>query len=467
MNYDDFVQGKLSRVPPTGLATVPPLHSSLFPHQRDLVSWALRRGRAAIFASTGLGKTAMQLEWARHVMASVNGRVLILAPLAVAAQTVREGERIGAVVRHVRDDADVQPEPGIYITNYDRLHRFDPTAFQGVVLDESSCIKHSDSATLRVLLDAFAQTPFKLCATATPAPNDYTELGTHAEFLGICTKAEMLAEFFVHDGGSTQDWRLKGHARGPFWKWVASWGALLRAPSDLGYEDAGYALPPLVIEHHVIKADQATTFSTGKLFAEEACDLTERRNARRASIDARVAACAALVNADAEERYVIWCDLNAESEALAGAIPGAVEVRGSQTAEEKESALASFGEGRTRVLISKPSICGFGLNWQHVARIAFVGVTDSWEAYYQAVRRCWRFGQKRSVRVHIFASEVEGSVVANIQRKERAAETMANELSVETREVLRAEVRGLTRETNPYQAGQSVRVPSWLTSEAT
>jgi superfamily II DNA or RNA helicase len=458
VNYDDFVSSKLTRVPATGLAVVPPLHWSLFPFQADLVAWALRRGRAALFADTGLGKTAMSLAWAQHVP----GDVMILAPLAVAAQTAREGERMGTPVTICRDGADVQP--GINITNYERLHRFDPARFTGVVLDESSIIKHHDAKTLRLLLDAFAATPFRLCATATPSPNDYTELGTHAEFLGVCTRTEMLAEFFCHDGGETQTWRLKGHARAAFWKWVAGWAAMLRKPSDLGYPNEGYDLPSLTVEQHTLAADADTVRSAGLLFAAEASTLTERRVARRASIGARVAECAALVNADPQP-WVVWCDLNAESEALTKAIAGAVEVRGSDTVEEKEERLVAFAEGRARVIVSKASICGFGLNWQHCARMAFVGVTDSYEAFYQAVRRSWRFGQKRPVVVHVFASEVEGAVLRNLQRKERDATAMAEQLSAETRDAVRDEVRGQPRQTNDYAPGVRMAVPSWLTSE--
>lgn len=456
MKYESFVAEKLTRAPSTGISVIPTLSPLLFGFQRDIVAWSLRRGRAAIFADTGLGKTRMQLEWARHV-----GDVLVLAPLAVAAQTAREGAAIGAHVTVCREADDVRP--GVNVINYDRLHKIDPSRFRGVVLDESSIIKHHDAKTLGVLMEAFAQTPFKLCATATPSPNDYTELGTHAEFLGVCTRAEMLSEFFAHDGGSTSDWRLKGHARAAFWKWVASWAALLRKPSDLGHDDSGYDLPPLTVKHHVIAADPETTKAAGLLFAAEAATLSERRSARKASVGARVSECAALVNGDARESWVVWCDLNAESEALAASIDGAVEIRGSNTTEEKEAALENFAAGRVRVLVSKPSICGFGLNWQHAARMAFVGVTDSFEAYYQAVRREWRFGQKRPVHVHIFASELEGRVIANLKRKENDARKMADELSAWTREAVMAEVRGMTRDTNPYEPARRMAIPSWLT----
>lgn len=461
VSYADFVASKMAHVVPTGLAVVPALHH-LFPFQADLVAWALRLGRAAIFADTGLGKTRMQLEWARCVHEATGCAVLILAPLAVAAQTAREGAAIGVSVKVVREDHEVQG-PGIYITNYDRLHKFDPSAFGAIVLDESSIIKHHDAKTFSALTDAFGSVPFKLCATATPSPNDYTELGTHAEFLGLCTRAEMLAEFFCHDGGETQKWRLKGHARTAFWRWVASWGALLRRPSDLGYGDDGYVLPGLNVSHHILDADAETVKSSGFLFAQEATDLMDRRRARRASLSARVTKCAEMVNDD-RQPWVVWCDLNDESDMLAKAIPDAIEIRGSLDADEKERRIVAFGAGDRRVIISKASITGFGLNWQHCARMAFVGVTDSWEAYYQAVRRCYRFGQTRPVDVHIFASEVEGSVVKNLARKESDAKRMADELSAETRDAVTSEVRGLVRTTNFYAPGE-ITMPAWLTTE--
>jgi hypothetical protein len=389
--------------------------------------------------------------------------VLILAPLAVAAQTVAEGAEIGIDVIHVRDQSGVSG-PCIYITNYDRLHLFDASAFGALVLDESSCIKHHTAKMFAYLCEAFRNTPYKLCATATPAPNDWTELGTHAEFLGICTRAEMLAEYFIHDGAETQVWRLKGHARAQFWRWVSTWGAMVRRPSDLGFDDSRYELPPLSVHQHTVLIPNAAQ-RVGMLFAMEAQTLSERRDARKESIADRVKACADLVNAD-DERWLVWCDLNAESEALTNAIRGAVEVKGADESDHKESALTDFAAGRIRVLVSKPSIAGWGMNFQRCARIAFVGVTDSWESYYQAVRRCWRFGQMRPVEVHIFSSDLEGAVVANLRRKEADALAMAESLSAETREAVIREVVGLKRETNTYNAARRIAVPSWLRSEA-
>jgi len=429
----------------------------MFPHQIDLTKWALRRGSAAIFADTGLGKSRMQLAWADTIHEQTGLDALILAPLAVAAQTVEEGEAIGVPVHHVRESNQIKK--GINITNYDRLHKFDPQQFGAVVLDESSIIKHHTAKTLQSLLIAFRDTPYKLCATATPAPNDWSELGNHAEFLGIRTRAEMLAEFFVHDGGSTQDWRLKGHCRHLFWQWVTSWGALVRSPSDLGHDASMYQLPPLNVQQHTVKMPH--NLKDG-LFPVEAQTLMERRHARRESMSRRVSACAELVNRDPRQPWVVWCELNAEGDALTKSIDGAAQIQGSDTTEIKENRLHDFAHGHIRVLVSKPSICGFGLNWQHCAHIAFIGVTDSFESYYQAVRRCWRFGQTYPVDVHLFASEREGAVTSNLKRKEIAARKMSDAMACETRDSMRNAVLGGMRDTNPYSPIQSVQLPDFL-----
>ena len=457
MNYTEFVSHKLSVVPPTGIADGFSLPSSLFPHQSALTAWALRRGRAAIFADTGLGKMRMELAWADAVRKHTKQPIMIHTPLAVAAQLAGEAAKIGIDAKVCREPSDLTD--GVNITNYDRLHKFDPSIFGGVVLDESGCIKHHDTKTFQALTAAYSETPFKLPATATPAPNDWTELGTHAEFLGICTRAEMLAEFFTHDGGDTSVWRLKGHAREVFWRWVASWGAMIRKPSNLGFDDGAYNLPALHLHEHHVAYELPLN---GMLFAAEAQSLSERREARRASMEDRVKECAALVNAEKAEPWVVWCDLNAEGDALTSAIDGAVQIAGADSTDEKERRLTDFAEGRTRVLVTKPSIAGWGLNWQHAARMAFVGVTDSYEAYYQAVRRCWRFGQARDVHVHIFASKAEGAVVANLKRKEREAGAMADALSAETQAAVMAEVCGTTRETNSFNSSQRVAVPAFL-----
>lgn len=453
LTYQDFIAAKLSRFSAVGFdAELSTEH--LFDFQSALTRWALRIGRCALFADTGLGKTRMQLAWADAVRKHTGGSILIAAPLAVAEQTVEEGAAMGIEVRHIRE---AQAIDGICITNYERIHKFDCADLAGVVLDESSIIKHHDSKSFGLLTETFADTPYKLCATATPAPNDWTELGTHAEFLGVCTRAEMLAEFFVHDMEKTQDWRLKGHARAAFWEWVASWASVVRSPADIGFDGSRYELPWLNVAQHTIKTNAAAL--PGHLFAVEASTLSERRDARRESVGARVAECARLVNETAGP-WVVWCELNTESEALADAIDGAIEVRGSQSLDEKEAALNAFRHGDARVIVTKPSIAGFGLNWQHCANMAFVGVTDSYESYYQAVRRCWRFGQKKPVNVHVFASDLEGSVVKNLERKEKAAAEMAAEMVSFTAAAVRRNVVGSVVSTNTYETDQASG-PNW------
>jgi len=458
MSYQSFIAEKLAHTKTDGIDVSRlefDARYSLMPHQGDLAAWALRRGRAAIFADTGLGKTRMQLAWANTVHETTGQPVIVLCPLAVADQTVGEGRRIGVNVTHCRTGDDAGP--GVNVINYDRLHLIDSSIFAGVVLDESSIIKHHTSKTLGALMDAFRATPHKLCATATPAPNDWVELGTHAQFLGVRTQAEMLAEFFVHDGGETQVWRLKGHARKEFWRWVATWGAMVKSPADLGHDASAYDLPPLSVHEHIIDS----VALSGQLFAGGTMTLSERRSARKDSLSGRVKECAELVNRTPGP-WVVWCELNAEGDALTAAIDGAAQVSGADSAEHKERILRDFAEGRVRVLVSKPSICGWGLNWQHCANIAFAGVSDSWESYYQAVRRCWRFGQTKPVSVHLFVSEAESTVLANLKRKESDAHAMSAALSAETLASVRESVFGSSRESNKYEPKAAIKLPAFM-----
>lgn len=441
--YDAFVLSKARLAPATGLSVVPPLNSRMFPFQRDIAAWALRRGRAAIFADCGMGKTLMQLEWANHIP----GRVLVLAPLAVAEQTVREGREFGIEVHYARSQLAASNHR-IVVTNYEMLHHFDPTQWTGVVLDESSILKSYDGATRTAIIETFSQTPFRLACTATPAPNDFMELGNHAEFLGVMTRPEMLAMYFVHDGGETQQWRLKGHAQDAFWRWLCSWAVTCRKPSDLGYDDTGFNLPPISYHQHTVAASRPTD---GFLFALPAASLAERIDARRETVGERVASVVRLVNTTPGP-WVVWCGLNAESSALASGIPDAVEVTGSDSVEVKERALAQFADGKIRVLVTKPSIAGFGMNWQHCHQMAFVGLSDSWEQYYQAVRRCWRFGQRHPVNVHVVTADTEGAVVANIRRKEADADRMAQEMVAHMHDLNTESLHGgTTRMTADYE----------------
>ncbi len=460
-NYEDFVAGKLLVSPPSGLAKVPKLASHLFPFQRDIVRWALKRGRAAIFADCGMGKSAMQLEWANHVAKHTKGNVLILAPLAVAHQTVREGVKFNIPTKYARNASEV--EPGITVANYEMLHAFDPTVFSGVVLDESSILKAYDGRTKAQIIDSFKNTPYRLACTATPAPNDHVELGNHTEFLGIMSRTEMLATFFCHDGGETQTWRLKGHAEDEFWKWVCSWAVMIRKPSDLGYSDDTFTLPPLNMHQHVVSVGLDGARAVGMLFASEARTLQEQRQARRASLSDRVTKCASLINAD-NEQWLVWCELNDEGDALTAAIDGATQIKGSDTPEEKEARMLGFSEGRIRVLVTKPSIAGFGINWQHCANVAFVGVSHSYEQTYQAIRRCWRFGQTRPVHVHVISAETEGAVTANLQRKEADAKRMADAMVEHMRDIQQEEITGTARQSLPYNPRTALTLPSWCFS---
>jgi DNA modification methylase len=381
----------------------------------------------------------MQLEWARQIP----GRVLILAPLAVAPQTVREGQKLGIDVSYSRKPCDAR----ITITNYEMLERFSTEEHTGVVLDESSILKSYDGKFRTAVIERFAATPFRLACTATPAPNDFMELGNHAEFLGSLTRTEMLSTFFVHDGGDTSKWRLKGHAESDFWRWVCSWAVMLRKPSDLGYADDGFILPP--IEFHSERVD-ANVVPTDTLFACEAQTLMERRQVRAASTDDRCKRVAEIVATKPDEQWLIWCDLNRESETVAKLIPGAVEVTGSDSEEWKEQSMLAFADGEIRVMVSKPSIAGFGMNFQSCANVVFVGLSDSYEAFYQAVRRCWRFGQKNTVHCYVVTSTLEGAVVENIQRKERDAARMAKEMVNHMHELNEREIHGTVRKSEPY-----------------
>ena len=456
-SYHEFLASKAIDDPATGLDEVPSLPRCLFPHQRDIVAWALRRGRAALFAGTGLGKSLMELAWAQAVNAHVNKPILHLAPLAVSSQMVREAEKFG-IPAHLGDGE------GICVTNYQKLEHFDLSRFGGIILDESSILKSTDGHYRNKLIEASQSVPFRLAATATPAPNDFMELGNHAEFLGVMSYTDMLATFFVHDGGSTQNWRLKGHAENEFWRWMASWAVMLRKPSDLGYANRGYDLPPLHYHQHIVGVEYAPSVETGLLFPMQAATLQERIAARRDTVEERVKMAAQITPTD--RPFVWWCNLNAESEGLAKAISDAVEVRGSDSEKDKELKLIDFSEGRIRVLVSKPSICGFGMNWQHCADTGFVGLNDSFEQFYQAIRRFWRFGQSKPVNCHIIAAETEGATVANIKRKEADADRMAAAMVMHMADLSSQAVRGSMRDRPNYAPQQPVILPSFLEQAA-
>lgn len=463
MSYEDFLASKALVVPRAGIASPPALSQRLKEHQRLLTNWALRRGRAAIFADTGLGKGWMILEWARVVAEHTGKPVLILAPLAVSQQFAREAEKLGTGLTVCSSGSDLRP--GVNVTNYQKLHKFEAAELGGVALDEASILKSLDGATRVALIDKFRETPFRLAATATPSPNDHTELGGQAEFLGIMKHSEMLATFFINDTGDTKTWRIKGHAREAFWRWVCSWGAIVKLPSDIGCPDDGYLLPELRYHEHVVPADQSQARGAGMLFVQEAEGLTEQRAARRGTLEARVKLAAGVVNAT-DQQCIVWCDLNSESEALTKATRGAVEVTGSQSDEDKESAIERFVSGTARVLVSKSSICGFGLNMQFARTVVFCGVTHSFEQFYQAVRRSWRFGVQGEVDVHIVTSELEGAVLANLKGKMAKAEELTAETSQHVSAFVRESLESAARETLEYRPGVKAKWPKWLKTEA-
>ena len=442
-DYRLFLESKRVRVEPSGVEYPGDMHPSLFPFQSDIVRWALRRGRACIFADCGMGKTLMQLAWADKVQRHTGGKVLILAPLAVSNQTVDEGARFGISVKAARTHSDIDG-PGIWITNYEMLHHFTPREFSGVVLDESSILKAYTGKVRTQIIESFVDTPFRLACTATPSPNDYMELGNHAEFMGAMSRTEMLSMYFIHDGGETQKWRLKGHAEGIFWKWVCSWAVMIRRPSDLGYSDDGFILPDLIIVSDVVGEDNGSVAAT----------LHERRKARRESIGQRVERVASMVNAT-DHPWLVWVDLNDEGDAMEAAIPGSVQVAGADSPEDKADRMLGFASGKYRVLITKPSIAGFGMNWQHCADMAFVGLSDSYEKYYQAIRRCWRFGQANAVTAHVVTAPGEAAVVDNINRKEEEAKRMADEMVTHMADISSKEIRGLVRTEHTYKEDQA------------
>lgn len=487
-DYAAFLARKAIADPCTGLAVVPPLCDAMFPFQRDITAWALRRGRAALFEGTGLGKSLQELAWADAVHRETGRDILHLAPLAVSAQMAREADKFALAGKVVREQSDCIA--GNNITNYQKLEHFDLSRFGGVILDESSILKSYDGHYRTRLIEACAHIPFRLGATATPAPNDYMELGNHAEFLGVMSYTDMLATFFVHDGGDTQKWRLKGHAEDEFWRWMASWAVMLRKPSDLGYSDEGYDLPPLRHHSHVVRVDED---EYDGLFPLEAQTLSERLKARRDTVDSRVAKAVDIVISSfrdklskwdgnqntkiiggwlvqssifgmlAVEPWVIWCHLNDEQKALKDALGDlCISIDGSHSEEEKEQLHLSWLSGHTPILIVKPSMFGHGLNWQHCANCVFVGLNDSFEQVYQAIRRFWRFGQTKPVNVHFISAETEGAVIANLKRKEADADRMAAAMVRHMADLSSQAVRGSVRDRPTYAPTVKMELPSWM-----
>jgi hypothetical protein len=443
MKYEEFIETKRRQEVATG-HNPGDLNENLFDFQAAVVAWAIRRGRCGIFADTGLGKTLMQLAWAHEVAMHTGNPVMILAPLAVSEQTIEQGATFGIeVTRHT--GAEIFG-PNVYITNYERMESVDFDSLSGIVLDESSILKSQTGKTRTALIQKCQGIPYRLSCTATPSPNDFVELGNQCEFLGIMSQQEMLATYFVNDTGDTGTWRLKGWGASKFWEWMGSWAVVIRNPADLGFDGSRYLLPPLEYFEHVISDD-----AVGDLFPKQAMTMTERRQAQRGSIADRCRALAEVVNAEPGEPWLIWCHLNDEAEEICRLIPGAVNVQGKDKPEDKVKNMLGFAHGDVRVLVSKPSICGFGMNWQHCARMAFVGLSDSFEQFYQAVRRSYRFGQTRRVKVHIFTAESEGQILLNIKRKEQQHHELSAQMVAHMRDIMDKELKGQVIIKNEYR----------------
>ena len=446
--YRKFLVSKKNKETPKAKPIKAIPHERAKPHQADCLVRLLEIGRGAAFLDTGLGKTFLQVDFARHI----KGKTLIVAPLGVCHQTIREGHELLGVPITFSNDGIAKDQ--ITITNYDRIHLFDSSEFECVVLDESSILKGQNSKTKNRIIEMFADTPYRLACTATPAPNDYTEIGNHAEFLGIMNTQEMLTRWFVHDSANTGDWRLKGHAVEDFWEWVSSWACCVSKPSDLGHSDEGYDLPDLHVETKVIKAP--LQMADGMLFDLPDISATSLHGEKRKTIDQRCQLVADQVNSS-DQPWIVWCESNDESAMLKKLIPDAVEVKGSDSVESKEKNLLSFSEGEARVIISKPKICGFGMNWQHCRNIAFASISYSYEKFYQAVRRSWRFGQNKEVSVLVVLADSELPVWRSIERKSTDHESMKSYMKLAV--FKKHEGRSVKIDYNPTKKAS---LPSWL-----
>ncbi|MFZ5674306.1 MAG: helicase-related protein [Pseudomonadota bacterium] len=452
--YADFLASKAPTVLASGIEPNAP-SENLFDFQQACVDFAVRQGRAGLYLDTGLGKTRCQIEWADQCAKASNGSALILTPLAVAKQIEREGRALGYDCRVIRDQSEARS--GINICNYDRIDKIEPAAFDVVSLDESSILKSFGGKTTAALTDAFSRHRFRMCATATPAPNDHMELGNQAQFLGLMTAQEMLMRWFKNDTATaSQQWRLKGHAEQDFWNWMAGWSRMAQSPEDLGFDGARYQLPPLnVIRHRAIGSNIKPM--EGSLFAGDV-SATNMHDLKRQTVEARADAVAELANG--QEPWIVWCDTDYEADALVKRIPDSVEVRGSMPIDRKEENLEAFSLGQARVIITKPSVAGYGLNWQHCSNMAFAGRTFSYELWYQAVRRSWRFGQTKPVNVHIIVAEGEDQIGRVIDRKAKDHTSMKLAMAS-------AMKRAGSSKANvkvPYNPTFKGSVPAWLTA---
>jgi len=459
-DYLKFLKSKKVGVQATGFdVSESEINPMLFPFQNETTRWALKLGRAALLEECGMGKSAQFLEWSRHVAERTGKKVLILSPLAVAHQTVREGSKFGIKARYCRSQGEAIEMPEqIIVTNYDMLKEFDARYYAGVVIDESSILKSYTGQTKRYILEQFKDTPYKLACTATPAPNDHMELGNHSEFLNAMRSTEMLQRWFINNTMKVGNYRLKGHAEKDFWRWVTSWAVCISKPSDLGYSDEGFDLPPLNIEEHIVGVDHTRAHAEGQLFLFGALSATKMwKEKSETAMDRCLKAKEISTN---DEALVIWCDTNDEADILKELFPDSVEVRGSDSIRSKEEKLNAFSDGNVRVIITKPEIAGFGLNWQHAHEMTFVGVTYSFEKFYQCLRREWRFGQQSKVNAKVIYAESEGSIIENLRRKQGDHRIMQQAMN----EAMRENGLGMKDKLQvvDYKAGAKIKLPEWV-----
>lgn len=460
-SYHDLIAAKRVAFEPRGLSKVPALHSDLFPHQAACTEFALRSGASALFLDTGLGKTFCAQEWGRVIVENTNKPVLMLAPLGVVQQHLAEAERVG--IEAVASRTGEAPNRAcIAITNYDRLDKFNPADYAGIILDESSILKAMNGATSRKLINAFSRTPYRLACSATPAPNDHAELGQHSEFLGALSQSQMLVRWFLHDSADTGTWRMKGHAVKDFWDWVASWARCVSKPSDLGFSDDGFAMPALNVHRHTVDADRsidagADRDGQNRLFRMPDTSATSIHGEKRLTKDARARKVAELIAAEPDEPWIVWVDTDYDADALKSIMPEIVEVRGSMSVDMKEDRLTAFTRGEIKHLLTKSSIAGYGLNWQHCARVAFMGLSFSYENFYQAVRRCWRFRQTRAVEVHVVCADTEASIWDVVNRKAGDHDAMKAEMIAAMARAHQSATEFLS-----YQPTVEARLPAWM-----
>lgn len=455
--YRQFIASRADQAVLSGMA---PRHiaEAAKIHQRAVIDFSLRAGKSAAFLDTGLGKSFIELEFARQAAEETGKPSLILTPLAVAGQMVREGEKFGIEARYIREQSEVGA--GVMVANYERLGKLDPSAFGAVILDESSILKSFAGRTRNALMDAFSGCAFKLAATATPSPNDHTELGNHAEFLGVMRQQEMLSKWFINDTATaSQNWRLKGHAVDDFWRWVASWARCATLPSDLGGDDDGYILPEIDRHIHHVEADRSED-AGGLLFRIPEMSATSFHQEKRLTLDARCALAAQL--ADHDRPVTVWCETNEESALLTKLIPEAVEISGPMTPDEKERRLLAFADGECRVIVTKPKLAGFGVNWQHCAHAVFASISFSYEQHYQAVRRSHRFGQRERVRNDIVIADTERSIWDAVNLKGNKHDEMKQRMADAMRQ---AQSEAQTRVV--YDRPLDLAFPEWIRSEAT